>query len=264
MAVSPLAGVPQARHLTNGSCDSQVSQIVCWQTQSIHSELESADQGPVGVGLADSDRGLSHPLLISSQTRGHTSQPSLFIREPDLAAGGDTNLAGETSHRNSPSPDNGLLLQHVYGAQERWWSETSYQPKKAKQPCEVRALQNGEPSHSEIPSSEGRLDEEGRPEGCLLYGTSSTTIPPSPPLQSECRVIPVSMSPLRAMHCSEGVHKGPQTCYRASENLGHHASDLHGRHAPHGQFSTANPRAHIHSTLSPGESGVCHQQPKPY
>ena len=151
MAVSPLAGAPQARHLTIGSCDSQVSQIVCWQTQSIHSELESADQGP--VGLTDSDRGLSHPPLISSQTRDHTSQPSLFIREPDLAAGGDTNLAGETSHRSSPTPDNGLLLQHVYGTQERWWSETSYQPKKAQQPCEVRALQNGEPSHSEIPSS---------------------------------------------------------------------------------------------------------------
>ena len=135
----------------------------------------------------------------------------------------------------------------------------SYQPKKTEQPCEVRALQDGEPSHCEVSHTEGRLDDKNRPEGCLLNGTSSSPVPTSPPLQSECRVIQIPMSPLWPMHGPESIHKSPETSHRAVENPTHQTCDLHGRHAAHGLFRTVNPRTHLHSPISPREPGVHHQ-----
>jgi len=78
------------------------------------------------VGPSDSDRGLSHPSHLRTQSRDHAIQPSLLIREPDPAAGGDSYIAGEISNTESSSPNKGLLLQHIYGTKKRWWSETSY------------------------------------------------------------------------------------------------------------------------------------------
>ena len=69
----------------------------------------------------------------------------------------------------SPSPNKGLLLQHIHSTKKRWWPETSYQPKKAQLSREVRTLQDGDSPYSEIPSLKGRLDGQGRLERCFLY-----------------------------------------------------------------------------------------------
>ena len=67
---------------------------------------------------------------------------------------------------------------------------------------------------------------------------------------------------LRAMHCPESVHKGPQISHKATEHHGHQTSDLHGRHVTHGPFETPHSRTYLYSSLPPGESGVCNQQQK--
>ena len=92
---------------------------------------------------------------------------------------------------------------------------------------EVRALQDGEPSHSEVSHTEGRLDDEGTPERFLLYGTNSSPVSTFPPLQSECRVIPIPMSALRPMHSPKSIHEGPETSHRTIEDP-RHQTTLHG------------------------------------
>ena len=253
-----LAEVGQTGNSANGSYNSQFTQILCRQDQPVSSELEGTEQGQMGP--TNCDRRISHPTFVHPLARDLAAQPSVFIRESGPAAGGGSWPAGEAGNPISPKSDQGILLQHVYGTKERWRSETSYQPKKTEQPCEVRALQDGEPSHCEVSHTEGRLDDEDRPEGCLLHGTSSLPVPTSPSLQSECRVIQIPMSPLRPMHGPESIHESPETSHRAIEDSRHQTCDLHGRHAAHGLFRTDNPRAHLHSPISPREPGVHHQQ----
>ena len=64
--------------------------------------------------------------------------------------------------------------------------------------------------------------------GVKLHGTSSSPVPKSPPLQSECRVIQIPMSPLQPMHGPESIHESPETSYRAVEDPRHQTCDLHG------------------------------------
>ena len=83
-------------------------------------------------------------------------------------------------------------------------------------------------------------DDEDIPEGRLLHATNSTSFS-SPPLQGECRVILVSMPPLQAMHCPEGVHKSPQP----TEDHWNQTSDLQGQHVTNGQFGIPHSRTHL-------------------
>ena len=98
------------------------------------------------------------------------------------------------------------------------------------------------------------------PSSC--YSTSSSPVPTSSPLQSECKVIQIPVSPLWPMHSHESIHESPETSHRAIEDPRHQTCDLHGQHAAHGLFRTDNPRAHLHSPISPREPGVHHQQQK--
>ena len=132
--------------------------MLCRQDQPVSSELEGTEQGQMGP--TNCDRRISHPTFVYPMARGGTA----------FSWGGSW-PAGEASNPISPKSDQEILLQHVYGTKERRRSETSYQPKKTEQPCEVRALQDGEPSYSEVSYIEGRLDDKNRPEGCLLHGT---------------------------------------------------------------------------------------------
>ena len=180
------------------------------------------------MGPTNCDRRISHPTFVQPLKRDLAVQPSVLIRESSLAAGGGSWPAGEAGNPISPKSDQGILLQHVYGTKERWRSEASYQPKKTAQPHEVRALQDGEPSYSEVSHTEGRLDGENSPEGCLLHGTSSSPVSTSSPLHSECRVIQIPMSPLWPMHGPKSIHKSPETSHRAIENPRHQTCNLHG------------------------------------
>ena len=253
-----MAEVGQTGNSANGSYNSQFTQILCRQDQPVSSELESTEQGQMAP--TNCDRRISHPTFVHLLARDLATQPSVLIRESSPAAGGGSWPAGKAGNPISPKSDQGILLQHVYGTKERWRSETSYQPKKTEQPREVRALQDGEPSHREVSHTEGRLDDKNRPEGCLLHGTSSSPVPTSPFLQSECRVIQIPMSPLRPMHGPESIHESPETSHRAIEDSRHQTCDPRGQHAAHGLFRTDNPRAHLHSPISPREPGVHHQQ----
>ena len=229
-----LAEVGQTGNSANGSYNSQFTQILCRQDQPVSSELEGTEQGQMGP--TNCDRRISHPTFVHPLARDLAAQPSVLIRESSLAAGGGSWPAGEAGNPISPKLDQGILLRHVYGTKERWRSETSYQPKKTEQPREVGALQDEEPSYREVSHTEGRLDDENRPEGCLLHGTSSSPVPTSPSLQSECRVIQIPMSPLRPMHGPESIHESPKTSHRAIEDSRHQTSNLHGRHVAHGQI----------------------------
>ena len=57
--------------------------------------LESADNGPVDP--SDSDRRLSHPSHLRTQSRDHAIQPSFLVEESDPAARGDSYIV-ETSN----------------------------------------------------------------------------------------------------------------------------------------------------------------------
>ena len=64
------------------------------------------------------------------------------------------------------------------------------------------------------------------------------------------------------MHCPKGVHKSPQTSSGAAEVHRHKVTDLHGRYVTDGQLKATNLRADLHSSVSPGETRICHQQQK--
>ena len=120
---------------TNGFQNSQHSPDICGQDQLVPAELESTNQR--SLGAINSYGGLPHTPPFSPLPTGSSSLPSPLLKGSDTPTGGDSVIAGETSYTSNPSHNRGLLLKHVYGSQERWQSETSYQPKKAQQPCEV-------------------------------------------------------------------------------------------------------------------------------
>ena len=146
--------------------NSQVSPSICWQSQPVSLQLKSGDQGPVGP--SDSDTGLSHTLCLSSQNPFrrpcHTTLTSHQRIRPCCRK-----RFIPCWRSRSPSPNKGLLLQHIHSTKKKWWPETSYQPKKARLRREVRTLQDGDSPYSEIPSPKGRLDDQGRLERYLLY-----------------------------------------------------------------------------------------------
>ena len=91
-----------------------------------------------------------YPSLFSK----HPPQPPLTSRgSVGLGGGGQVTLA-ETDDSTSPHPSSGILFQHVHGAQERWSSETCYQPQTLEPLCEISAFQDGRPTHSQGPPPE--------------------------------------------------------------------------------------------------------------
>ena len=132
----------------------------------------------------------------------------------------------------SPSHNKGVLFKHVHGTKEGWGSETCYQPQISKQICEIRALKDGRPTHSQGPHTEEQLDGQSRPQRCLLYGPSCTSTSP-PSLQPRKEDIPIQMSSLRTVYTPKSVHQNPQANHREAEINGFGGS-VHGRYTHHG------------------------------
>ena len=139
---------------------------LCRQNQSISIELESPDQQQLGP--RNSDRGVSHSASIPAYPANNRPQPPLTSRRSvGLGGRGQVTLA-ETGDSTSPHPSSGILFQHVHDAQERRRSETCYQPQTLEPLCEIRAFQDGRPTHSQSPPPEKRLDGQDRPQRRLF------------------------------------------------------------------------------------------------
>jgi len=106
---------------------------------------------------------------------------------------------------------------------KRWWSETSYQPKRAKQPW-WRIFNT-------VKSLLQKMTKIDPKDAFFMV-----------PIADQFQhllfqvLIPVSMSLLWAILCSESFHKNSQISHRITENHGRMACDLHGWHVINGQF----------------------------
>ena len=184
---------------------SQSQHSVCWQNHSIPIELEGNNRGPLGPPY--SLRRVPYSSHSNPCVDDSPLQPSLFREGTDLVEGGAGSTPDKASSSESTNLSEGLLLQHVHGAQDGWWSETSHQPKSPEQPRESRAFQNGGLTYSQSPSAERGLDDQDRLEGHILYDTHGSAVPPAPPIQTECRVIPVQVPPIWAVHSPQSLHE---------------------------------------------------------
>ena len=232
---------------------------LCRQDQSISIELESPDQRQLGP--RNSDRGVSHSAPIPAYPANNPPQPPLTSRgSVGLGGRGQVTLA-ETGDSTSPHPSSGILFQHVHGAQERRRSETCHQPQTLEQFCEIRAFQDGRPTHSQSPPLEEQLDGPDRPQRCLFHGTNSPPISQSP-FQSGVRNIPIQVPPFRAVHCPQSVYQNPQTSGGNAEVNRHTSSDIHRRHASNGILQQTAHRAGLRYPIPPREYRVHNQQQK--
>ena len=125
---------------------------LCRQDQLIPIKLESPDQQQ--LGSRNSDRGVSHSPSIPACPASTSLQPPLTSEgSVGLGGGGQVTFA-EMSNSTSPHSSSGILFQHVHGAQERRRTETRYQSQIFEPLCEIRAFQDGGPTHSQSPPSE--------------------------------------------------------------------------------------------------------------
>ena len=236
------------RHTSNGRDHLSVQSDICRQNQPIQAELEGPNSGDLTV-----TEGYQIPLISTPNQHSPPFSPHLSPENTAI-------MEAEAGYFPNSNCHRGILFEHVHCPKERWGSETCHQSKAVEQVCEVRALQDGGPSHSQSPPEETRLDGKSGPERCIFHGSSSPSISAVPPLQVGEEDIPVQLSPLWLVHSSESIHEDTQTSCGNAQITKHSTGNLHGRHASDGRLQTEASRTYPVDIIPSREPGVHRQQ----
>ena len=163
--------VNSKRHVPNGRDHTSIQPDLCRSNQLVPSQLESPNSGT--MDHSDCVGGIPYPSYISSTPALPSIQSSSVLGGSCDNGGRDSVSPAEAGHLSNPYHHRGILLQYVPSSQEGWRSETSHKSETSKHTCEIRAFQDGGPTHSQGSPTEERLDGKGGPQGCLLHGSNS-------------------------------------------------------------------------------------------
>ena len=97
-----------------------------------------------------------------------------------------------------------LPLSIVHSPQEGRWQKACHQPKEVEFICDTRTLQNG---YAEGCPKTGRLDDNSRPKGCVLYDTNSTQSQTLAQIQVEGGHLPIQLPPIWSVVSTLGLYQ---------------------------------------------------------
>lgn len=125
-----VVSIISVRHVTNGKDHLLINPDLCFQTQPIRVEFRSLN--PRSMGHPDKIRGLPHSSLVPT--------PPSWQSSPVHSEQG--NLVRSLLQRQAICHIPVQTRVHVHSTQEKWKSETCYQPETLQQICEIRVFQN--------------------------------------------------------------------------------------------------------------------------
>ena len=137
------------------------------------------------------------------------------------------------------------------------WATPSSKFASSKSVHSLRTFQNGGDTHAPGSSTERRLFGEGRPKGCLLYGTRLEKSSKIPSVCLEGNNVRVCMPPIRFIQCPTGVHKVDETCGCPIAKTGHSFDYLSGRHTHYGRDRIPGQTPCTNHVQPSGDSRIC-------
>ena len=190
-----------------------------WQTGPIFSKLGNADKGSMDP-YHTTVKGYRLPL---QQWSSPTQAPVQFALDSVHAEALATKISGLVLQEpGSPSQSPSQKQRRVASNYRFVASESLFK---------LTPLQDGRAAHGAINPTEGFLNGQDRPKGCVLNSTSSRRVPPSAGLSKWPGKAPaVSNSPIRALHCSLYLHEIHKTNDQIFETDGSTHCRILGRH----------------------------------
>ena len=175
---------------------------------------------------------------------------------------GDRKHAGQGSHQGGNTQRDSVLEQCIRHPQRGGPISPNYKLEGVKQLCPIPSLQNGGVEGRKIPSEEGRLDVQNRPEGCLLLSSLEHTIPKAGPLQLEREAVRVSLPSLRLRSSPKDFYKINESPCGTLETARDSSSYLPRRHVDHGLIPRGGDQSKGYHHVSLSSPGIDNQYQK--
>ena len=176
--------------------------------------------------------------------------------------GGSRETDTEGSNISSGASAGPIYQPDICCSQEGREISTGGEPEGSEPVHEASPLQNGRPAEGSPP--EGGLDGIHRLEGCIFVTASGTETQTPPTVHVGRPTLPVSVSPIRAFHCSTSVYQGNETSDASVTSTWNPGHNIPGRHASDGpekgRFEDYNP-GDCHLASYPGLLSQLFSQP---
>ena len=147
-------------------------------------------------------------------------------------------------------------------SQKRGREETNNQFKRAKYICGEGAFQNGDLPYDKGHPKTRRLDDKGRPEGCLLHDSTSNQSEAAGAISMAGGNIPVQLPPIWPDLSTSGLYQDPEGSNDYLKVIGSKNDHIHRRHSYHGRDRESGKGAHSSSNFPVGELRVHYQSPQ--
>ena len=134
--------------------------------------------------------------------------------------------------------------------------------KRAKYICGEGAFQNGELPYDKGHPKTRRLDDKGRPEGCLLHDSTSNQSEAAGAISMAGGNIPVQLPPIWPDLSTSGLYQDPEGSNDHLKVIGSKNDHIHRRHSYHGRDRESGKGAHSSSNFPIGELRVHYQSPQ--
>ena len=135
-------------------------------------------------------------------------------------------------------------------------NQTDNQPKGVEQVCRNSSLQDGRDLHAKRHPKTRRLDDQGRPEGCIFYDPNGPKPETASPLQMAGGNIPVQLPAIRTVVSTVGLYQDHEASDNHPQVDGPENDHLHRRHSDHGRDKVSRTGTHGGPCLPPRESGI--------
>ena len=206
--------------------------------------MEDKSQIPIGGRLQfflHNWRLLTHDPVILNIVQGYklefTEMPEQSHRVPALKFGQDQTTIVEAEVEDLIAKG---AVKLVNPSQVKFWSQiflrekkgglpTSLQPPPAEPICALRALQDGKHGDVAIIDSERRLDDQSRPEGCILLHPNSSRTPQVPGVLVARQSLSISSVPFWPGISTQSFHENAETSYSFPAEARYPDANLSGR-----------------------------------
>ena len=242
----------------NGSKNSQRSLLHSRETKSLYTKLESDHMRQMG---AEHHTGLRNKPVLPAKSTSPTCGVEIL---PGRVQGFDTGSAKNDSKAGGITDtqranEQGIHFSALLCPKEGWRDEAYNQLKEPQHICGHSPLQNGEYPYVEGYTKIRRLDDESRPERCLLYDTHGITPQTPTEISVAGRNLSVQLSPIRSVICSVGLYQDHTASSGHASVPRTEADHLHRRHSDHGNLAQSGKGTHSRSDIPARKPGIYYQ-----
>ena len=225
------------------------------QTPPLCGELEETNSGHMGPKL--------HPGVQDIIQYG-----SLSERNPKICneqGGGVVYITGDSispgqrcNNSNFVSPQK-FFLHNFHSSQEGWRTPSYNKPERFEQVYSPYPFQDGGYTIPEGYCSSGGLHDQVGSQGCLLFNPYTSFPLEVFDFPVEANVLPVHLSPLWSLQCSQSIYKSNEASYYLPQISGNTDGRLLGRYANSGSYQRGTPQMEVNCSGFIREPRVSHQ-----